>query len=735
MQSVSKAYQESMNSLLRERGYIQVTFKMKDKGIVNNSHLLSQDSSYFSNRNVFDTSGNPNPYITFEEEWVTVDGNMRVLPPKDKSKLYPNLYKLTDTGFVSRDFIKRYYDVIVDFSGISFDIKGIRIDFGDNYPTYFSILNDRGRELNFRNSNRIFETTLSLKKSKKIIIRIYQMKYSNNRVRIFSIDFYQSLSIDNDSTLDSSLSYHQSPIAETLPQVNFSLKITDENNDFYNVRELFDTDTDIEINYGYQLPNSTIIEWLKGATLNGEKYEVEEDSFTVYGWDCLQNLSDIQYAKGIYKSQTVYSLLSDILETAGITNYHIHPGFAQMTITNPLPLVSCKEALQIVANAAQAIFYISRDGTVVFDQEENLNYKAYTKTGTYYSDCKNIVNYSAKTGYIDFGFTTVDGSMKVLPPKKQTKNYPNLYSLAETGYVSEMISNSGGRFSTNPTFIVEMDVPTDFNELIFYFGDYYPTNFTVRAYKGNVLAATVSCDNTNKTGKVVFNFKQITKIEVEFIRTCDPYNRIWLKDIRILKISDVKMNRGNMLSYPVAEITVIKDITVHYYEYQDSVEKKSLYDGVIEVEDNTLEYTFYFNNPISEYFISDGWNIKEQSAYYVTLLSDSVGDVSLKIEGYEYKITDHSVQYQLADQGKSIDWDNPIIGTLTQARNLLEWLTNYYQNNVIYSFSTRGNPELDTGDIMIQEDEKANEIDVVITDATLNFNGAFSGELETKVNI
>ena len=65
------------------------------------------------------------------------------------------------------------------------------------------------------------------------------------------------------------------------------------------------------------------------------------------------------------------------------------------------------------------------------------------------------------------------------------------------------------------------------------------------------------------------------------------------------------------------------------------------------------------------------------------------------------------------------------------AEDLLSWIKDYYLLEGYYEFNTRGNPEIDANDIGIQTKYTGNLMSVLITDITLDFDGAFSGSVKT----
>ena len=732
MQNVSQSYKDSMASELRERAYIKVTFALRDEEAEENATFKTRDALYYSVKEVFDRNFSNGDYITFESHYNRLDGSMRALPPRRKFKMLPEYYKLVDTGFVSQNLFLSDYTIRIIFE-TEFYLHGIEINFGDNYPTYFTITDDKGTTKSYKNNSSIFSTDDEFINAKELTLNITQMKYPNNRVRVYSINFVYPLILGNDDISDSSFEKHLSPIYEDLPQENFSLTLLNLNNRFEPLSEFFDTDTIIKIDYGYTVPeDNPRIEWLTTGQVRGENYQKDQNNIIISGRDILQNSSEIDYYEGIYKQQSVLQLISNICERAGISNYIIDSAYANIYTVNPLPILNAKEALQIVVNAFKIKFEISRDGTLLFSYT-NISGNAIAKNKIYYSSMDSVLSDSLKDEYIDFtkAHNLLDGSQKLPPPEHGVKYEPLRYKLANVGYISNSVSDISGYFDKNPVVIVNFTEFLSFNQLTFSFGSNPPANFIVRGYRGYDEVKNVVCgSNITPTYTLSSSFENITKLQIEFVKTQQPYERIILQNLKADDICDFQMTKNDMLENPIGETSTIKDITVYYYEYHKSSELENVYSGKVTVDQLYDEYVFYFDRPVAEcYLINDitAWKLIEYGTYYVRVQALKIGLLDLEFEGYIYNITERSITSNLHKKGESVIWQNPLVASKKQAEELVAWLKDYYYENTVYNYPIRGNPELDLNDKIKQEDEN-----VLVTDLSLTFNGAFGGNIITR---
>ena len=91
------------------------------------------------------------------------------------------------------------------------------------------------------------------------------------------------------------------------------------------------------------------------------------------------------------------------------------------------------------------------------------------------------------------------------------------------------------------------------------------------------------------------------------------------------------------------------------------------------------------------------------------------------------------VEKSINPVGETKTIQNPLISTEEQAEQLVEWIGNYYANNISYDVDYRGRPDINATDIIRMDSEKIDNLQVEITSHNLRFNGgALSGSLELR---
>lgn len=736
MQKVSKEYKESMKSSLRERAFIMLTFGLVNQEAQAKASIDEGAFAYFSNKsNVFGERSDDTIYATLEENFTRVDGSMFFLPrPKTGGSYY-------DTGIVSEKLVSQAAcELTISLNTIAMDFKGLTVNFGENYPVDFDIVSSTGQTIEFRDNDKsIWSTEEVLENTTYIRMVFYTMKNPQSRLRIYSIMFGYGLVYYNDSVLNSSLNSYVSPVGADVPQIDFS--VTLKNYDHYfnvdNPRSAInylETGQEMDIMYGYQLPGSDKVEWIQGNHLLCSEWESDDNTATIRCQDIFRNM-DTEFIKGLYSStgKSYYDLAVEILTDAGVKDYYIDPRLKKLYTKNPMPRVKHKEALQIIANACRCVLTQTRFGAIQIKSNFMPDASISSNGETSFSKVTNVLNESVKDEYATLAgnYTPVDGSMFYIPRSGN--------ATLNTGYVSQAISNENCTFSTNPVVTITMEAIRAYYGMSLVFGQALPAEFIVRTYNNGELVNeyTIASDEIDKTSVILRDFDDFDVMKIEFTKTAEPYNRIVLNHFSLSDVTDFTMTRRDMTSSPKAiKQELVKEVIVPCYAYQENNREENLVCEDVEVVAGQVE-TYYIQDPSYGYKVKlnevEGQaEVIDWGNYYVTIEYKVSGEYRLEVQGYRYKIVERYAIKSLHNRGKTIKWENPLISDMTMATDLSEWLAEYYSAGIEYEYDTRGNPEIDTTDIVYQENEFYEDMKVNIYRHTLNFKQAFSGRVTAR---
>ena len=736
MQKVSKAYKESMKSPLRERAYIMLSFGLVNQEAQAKAKIEEGDFSYYSNSsNIFGESNDDTVYATLEENFTKVDGSMFFLPRRNASHTY------LDTGIVSEKLLSEaIFELTINLNMAATDFKGITINFGENYPVDFDMVSSSGQVIEYRNNtDSLFTTEEVLENTTQVKLVVYTMKNPQSRLRIYSIRFGYGLVYYNNDVMSSSLESYVSPIGADVPQIDFTVQLKNYDH-YFNVDNpksainFLETGQEMQIHYGYQLPDSDEIEWIIGNNLLCSEWESDDYTATIRCQDIFRNM-DSEFYKGIYNRNGIsyYDLAVAVLRDAGFTDYYIDPQLKNLYTKNPLPRVQHKEALQIIANACRCVLSQTRLGKIQIKSSFVPEAQASAETEAEYSNVENIMNTEVKDEYASLAtnYAVADGSMFFLPR--------NGVGVRNTGYVSAEISNEQCEFEKNPKVTIRQEVACMYYGARFTFGQSLPSAFIIRTYNNGELVNTVEVGE-NEISKVTVVHTELDDFDtmvVEFTKTAEPQNRIVLNNFSFGDVTEFTMTRNDMTSSPKAiKQELVKEVIVPAYSYQNGVQEESLISEEVTVAVGDVT-TFFVGEPSYNYRAvvdenASGVTILEWGNYYIKVQFNVAGTYRLEIFGYRYKIVEQYAVKSLNNRGRTIKWENPLMSDIAMATDLAEWLGDYYASGIEYEYNTRGNPELDVNDIVYQENEFHDGMKVTIYRQTLNFNQSFSGKVTAR---
>lgn len=737
MQKTSKAYRESMKSSLRERAYIMLSFGIVNQEAQAKAKIAPGDFAYYSNdSNVFGESTDDTIYATLEENFTKVDGSMLFLPRQNQSNTY------LDTGLVSKQLLSQaIFELTINLNMIATDFKGITINFGENYPVNFDMVGSSGQTIEYRNNTEsLFTTEEVLENTTQVKLVVYSMKNPQSRLRIYSIRFGYGLVYYNNDVMSSALESYISPIGADVPQIDFTVQLKNYDH-YFNVDNpksainFLETGQEMEIHYGYQLPDDGGIEWIQGNSLLCSEWESDDYTATIRCQDLFRNM-DSEFYKGMYRGAGVsyYDLAVDVLTDAGLVDYYIDPQLKTLFTKNPLPRVKHKEALQIIANACRCVLSQTRLGKVQIKSNFVPEAAASAETEAAYSNIANILDGLDKDEYgsLATNYTTVGGTMFFLP-----RNLNG--NILNTGFVSAEQSGADGMFETNPMITITQEVACMYYGVRLVFGHTLPAEFIIRTYNDGALVTEYHCgsDEIEKTTVLNNAFDDFNVMTIEFVRTAEPYNRIVLNNFSFGDITSFTMSRKDMTSSPKAiKQERVKEVVVPCYSYQNGTVEESLLSEEVTVVTGDVE-TFFVGEPSYNFRaaienVANGVTILESGNYYVKLQFNVTGTYRLEVFGYRYKIVERYAVKSLNNRGKTVKWENPLMSDIAMATNLAEWLGDYYASGIEYEYTTRGNPELDVNDIIYQENEFHSGMKVNVYRQTLEFNQSFSGKVTAR---
>ena len=664
MIKVSNAWKQAMSKKLRERIYVSVGI-----GIINqeaqSSGYVSSQSLYWSNGKIFDSIENNLYYATMEQNFFKCDGSMYFAPENNQFQTIVN-------GEVTLDILQ---PIRIDFPTF-YGIKGTTIDFGEYYPTQFTIETSE-KTITYDNNSANFTTNDVLGETNHIIITPISMIGGQQRFRIKNILFGVGLCYTNKHTKSLSMSEDINSISNELPSYSMNYSFFDVNN-YFNVDDensfikFMETMQKISISFGVTLDDSSI-EWNQIATMYLKDWSSKDGVVSISATDRLTQMED-EYTLGnrIY-DRTAYAEAESIFSNAGLEpdEYYIDEYLNDIMLHNPMPEGTHKECLQLLANACRCIIRQDENGVIQiranFANVINPTEISVTNNGVApWSKPQNVLT-GTNIVYADMtkNFFGMNGTMYFLPEDA---------SYLETSYVSEQIADDYGLFQENPKLTIKMPSAYTYFGVNIQFDGNPPKELIIHTYKNETLIESVKFDDLTQNSFLLHEFYQFDKMVFEFTKGY-PNNRVLVNKISFGDLSDYTLTKTDMMSKPTGyREKAVKFVKCKIYTYTTDEDGNPK-----EVEDNV-----FFTKKINE-----------------------VGDT------------------------KTIQ--NPLVSTQAHAELLCNWIGNYYYNNVSYDVDYRGEPRINATDIIHMDSDVLNNLQVEITNHSLKFDGgALSGRLELR---
>ncbi len=710
MLQVTSAYKEEMKKPLRGHTLMRVNI-----GVINQeaqgSAIVSSETAYFSNLSkplnnyVVDAL-----YATTEQNYSTVDGRMYFLP-REKSDCVLN------QGIVSKE-IKGIIDFIFP---VPVDLRGVTIDFGKTYPEEFTIVTDQSlKDVTGNNKSKyvcdeVFKGTTTLS-----IIPI-KMVNGKGRLHIHEIIMGIGIYFNERNILSASKKEHISPIMEALPTIDFRLSVNNKDR-AYDIENEKSTVNFLELGQkvqaflGQEIEDR--IEWLQVGTLKLKEWSADDDKMSFTAIDFLSGLTG-KYRKGKFYPQgiSIYDLCLDVLTDAGVDprEFYIDEYLKAVKIKNPVPVVTHREALQLLSNAGRCLLYQDEKGKIVIRSSfvprmtSTVAREPYFSNGTRILENLPIKEYSLTNG----NYSRVDGTTLFLPRSGK----------ADVGYIDDNMFLSITSEAAFACFGMQLQ-----------FGRTYPSKIVIDTSLNGKTVEELSYTVDREDFIVSHEFAPFDEMTIYEDAPSKTGGRAVLNKISFGNVTDYELSYGRELTKtPLGtQLQSVKTLELTRTEYLDSTEGEK---ELAKVEcTKTGEYIAEFSNPSYGFAVqasSGTVSVLEAGAYFLRFsYSGSGGEV--KVNGKEYLVKTFTMEKELNPTGKREKWKNPLISDTALATDVLDWVGNYLKADREYSLTYRGEPRLMANDLLYLENKYVDKLMLRVYDHTLNYNGALSGSIKAR---
>lgn len=208
---------------------------------------------------------------------------------------------------------------------------------------------------------------------RKIVVTFHSTQKPYQSVRVTEVIFGIIQEFDRENMIEGDILYELAPKSDSLPYGQLTVTI-DNSQHRYNMlspNSLYaylqqGQPLDAEIGVG---ATEAGLEYVSMGRFYFAKSEAADDSMTakITAYDRIYQLDKGTYRKGVSGTATVSALVAAVLADAGIgLMASIPAAIGSRIIGSCIPLVSHREALRMIAQAARCVCYIDRAGVLVF---------------------------------------------------------------------------------------------------------------------------------------------------------------------------------------------------------------------------------------------------------------------------------------------------------------------------------------------------------------------------------
>lgn len=734
MYQTSQEYKESMKRPVRNQSYMKIQL-----GLINQEAQqtagLSDTNKYndFSDAESIFNQHTVRRYATYESNFWKANGISFFLPEKKSD------YR--KDGITSANLFEESFHVKFVFGCGKSDIKGLTIKFGRNYPTKFTIVTDNGASFEYENTEELFQSDDVFENTESIELVIKEMNVPNARVRIDYIIFGLGLEYDDEWISEASSNTTLSAINEDLPESEFTVTLCNDNQ-LFNVDNpssdinFLESGQKVNVMMGYMLDDGNI-EWIKMHSLYVSEWSADDSSATIKAVDILKYL-DEKYYKGIYYEDgiSLYDLAVLVLTDAGLNEdeYYIDSYMKKIYVHNPLPNVTHKEALQIIANAGRCLMDYDRNGKIRIRVAFKPTYDTTSSGETYFSNAPTIDNLTEKKQYAtcEQNFWKADGKKLFVPTDHRQ----------DTGYISASISDENGEFDVNPILIRTLEAKYKAYGIMINFSGNLPKKIVIRTYADDVLNNTLTITSgIAQATEINYDFPEYDRLEIEFPET-EPNSRIHIDYLSLGAETSYSLEYDDLYSTPVGtQLEKIKNVKVSRSLYSKSATKEDLTSETITYSGENQIY--YLNDPCYGYSIAisnaksgQSAKIVSSGAYYVEVAFSGVKtgeNIEVAITGYKYNVATSYYSQPVHNRGTEKEWQNPLISFDDHCQEVAKWLADYFASGIEYELDYRGEPAIDCGDVIGQENKYDPNLKTIVEQSQITFkSGVLGGGLRTR---
>lgn len=466
MFSVSSSYRTQFDRDVRNPSHVRLNFQLYDPDVEGNYSITGDEAYYSDVVQITDESVADIPYVyaTLEKNMFFLDGDVKLMPEIDDSTIYQG-YVSNDVSDVSSVF-QLPPSLEISFVGY-FEFVGLTYAFDNVNGDYPSSLRIKAFEDDTEVFNEIiypdswsYSIISAIPLCNRITFEFLTSNLPERRVRLS----YLILGI-NEWLYDADL--YMIEYKKIVDPLSAKLPVQDFNFTFFDLSSKYDPDNPsglygylekgqpVTFDFGYELDDGTI-EWVTGGR-NYSTGEVKVESQgripkVTFNTSSVLGYLTQTYTNGVYcpAGKTLLQLATEVMSFAGLPShpsggdmYEFDSSLSSYSTTLPLPVLSIRDCLQLIANAGMCILDVSRQGKITISPINSVA-NDFTLDLTKSKSIPKVEKYPVLRKVMTSYFIPSIGSSEVLISQDVSVATPTLFLFDYDASYNQSLSVSSG---------------------------------------------------------------------------------------------------------------------------------------------------------------------------------------------------------------------------------------------------------------------------------------------------
>lgn len=746
MKPVSAAYRQSMKQNMRNRSFVRVTMFLEDPSAIEDGGWADTGLTPYSE---YDTLGYSydygKTYATLELNRWTLDGQQMLI---EEGEGYTEQGVILDSvsdgegNFSDPPTLTRTFTTDHALHGLTLTFDSRCGDWPTNLTVRF-----------YRLGELVDEQTVDVTTQTAVILTeqdyvdavqiAFNAALPYHRPRVEYVLYGIQVTYDGAKVSTLTQSHDIDPLSRRLPKETASVTLLDYSNDYDpdNPTGFFryiEEKARLRIQHGYTVKVGTV-EWIDpDEYLLDGKPNVANHKALFSSTGMIGSLTGVFY-KSKLGAKNLYDMAEEVLLDAALTPtatggnpWVIDDSLKAMFTEAVLPIDTHMNCLQLIAHAARCTLYTD-DENIIHIEPFGVTVKGiyagvWADNGeTWYSEWGTVDSGNDGTmpfASLELNRWVLDGGMDIISADAPEGR----------GYVSNGMMAANGTSDTAPMFSKIFNTSHDLSVLALRFdnlAEIFPHTVQVCYYKEDELVDTRIEEVLDSTAYIYSDAaNDCTSIEVYMLSGL-PYHRFRVSKVYYREDDfTLDFNTISEDSMETTKIDKLQAVTVAVYHYTKAAQEGKLHESTTTAETLHIE----FSDVVTDLNISVSGGTLISSTIYgrAADLVLSEGTKTVTINGYSMEQSNSIFTMEVSSTGEVDVEENPLITDYDMAEALAKHIAAYLTMRNTYDVSYRGNPELETQDIIGLQTDYTPEMDALVLVDEITYNGALSGKMKVK---